>query len=101
MNQISRQKAKNLVEKDFYKLLNNSNFGYDCQNNIDNCSFEPTNDELEEIPYLKSSYINLVFDKEISEFVNCNLIEQEVKEEFNQNLLRLISMSIAISEKIR
>ena len=101
MNQISRQKAKNLVEKDFYKLLNNSNFGYDCQNNIDNCSFEPTNDELEEIPYLKSSYINLVFDKEISEFVNCNLIEQEVKEEFNQNLLMLISMSIAIPEKIR
>ena len=101
MNQISRQKAKNLVEKDFYKLLNNSNFGYDCQNNIDNCSFEPINDELEEILYLKSSYINGVFDKEISEFVNCNLIEQEVKEEFNQNLLRLISMSIAILEKIR
>ena len=89
------------MEKDFYKLLNNSNFGYDCQNNIDNCSFEPKNDELEEIPYLKSSYINGVFDKEISEFVNCNLIEQEVKEEFNQNLLRLISMSIAILEKIR
>ena len=29
-NQVARQHAKNNVEKDFYKLLNNSNFGYDC-----------------------------------------------------------------------
>ena len=28
MNQISRQNAKNDTEKEFYKLLNNSNFGY-------------------------------------------------------------------------
>ena len=30
MNQKSRQKAKYSVEKDFFKLLNSSNFGYDC-----------------------------------------------------------------------
>ena len=36
-NQVSRQNAKNNIEKDFYKLLNNSNFGYDCRNNLDNC----------------------------------------------------------------
>ena len=36
MNQKSRQKSKNSVEQDFYKLMNNSNFGYDCRNNIDN-----------------------------------------------------------------
>ena len=35
MNQKSRQKSKNDVEKDFFKLMNNSNFGYDCRNNID------------------------------------------------------------------
>ena len=32
MNQKSRQEAKNSIEKDFYKLINSSNFGYDCRN---------------------------------------------------------------------
>ena len=40
MNHVLRQNAKNNVEKDFYKLLNNSNFGYDFRNNIDNCFLE-------------------------------------------------------------
>ena len=39
MNQVSRQKDKRSVEKDFYKLMKNSNFGYDCRNNFDNCTF--------------------------------------------------------------
>ena len=30
MNPKSRQTATSSVEKDFYKLLNNSNFGIDC-----------------------------------------------------------------------
>ena len=33
MNQVSRQNAKTKIEKDFYKLMNNSNFGNDCKNN--------------------------------------------------------------------
>ena len=35
MNQKGRQNATSSVEKDFYKLLNNSKFGIDCRNNID------------------------------------------------------------------
>ena len=34
MNQKSRQKSNNSVEKDFYKQMNNSNFGYDCRNSL-------------------------------------------------------------------
>ena len=41
MNQVSRQNAKTNMEKDFYKLMNNLNFGYDCRNNADNCYFLP------------------------------------------------------------
>ena len=41
MNQKSRQLSKNNIEKDFYKLMNNSNFVYDCRNNLDNCKFVP------------------------------------------------------------
>ena len=49
INQKSRQQSNNNIKKDFYKLLNNSNFGYDCRNNLDNCKFVPILDELKEI----------------------------------------------------
>ena len=39
-NQVSRQNAQTDVEKDFYKLMNNSNFGCDCRNNADTCFFD-------------------------------------------------------------
>ena len=41
-----RQNAKNSIEKDFFKLMNNANFGYDCRNNLDNCQFIPIFDEM-------------------------------------------------------
>ena len=53
MNQCSRQNAKNSIEKNFNKLMNNSNFGYECRNNLDNCQFLPIFDELQVISYLK------------------------------------------------
>ena len=54
MSQKSRQTATTSVEKDFYKLLNNSNFGIDCRNNIDNCYLEPLYDDFSEISYIKN-----------------------------------------------
>ena len=53
MNQKSRQKATSSVERDFYKLLKNSNFGIDCRNNVDNCVLEPLFNDFEEIFYIK------------------------------------------------
>ena len=77
MNQRSRQKAKNSVGKDFFKLLNSANFGYDCRNNIDNCTFEPICNEISEITYINKNYS--LFDKEVLKFVNSNLIEKEIE----------------------
>ena len=41
MNQKALQKATSPVERNFYKLLNNVNFGIDYRNNIDNCRLKP------------------------------------------------------------
>ena len=49
MNQKSRPQSKSSVEKDFNKLMNNSNFDYHCRNNLDNCKFVPIFDEYKEI----------------------------------------------------
>ena len=58
-NQVARQNAKNAIEKDFYKLMNNANFGYDCRSNLDNYQFIPIFDELREVTYLKN--ITIIF----------------------------------------
>ena len=49
MNQKSRQNAKNSTEKDFFKLMNNANFRYDCRNNLDKCQFIPIFEEMNEV----------------------------------------------------
>ena len=85
MNQKSRQQYKNKIEKDFYKLMNNSNF--DCRNNLDNCKFVPIFDELKEITYI-NRYHN-IFDPRISEFVTADLLKANVEEKFNNKLMKL------------
>ena len=87
MNQKSIQNAKNSVEKDFYKLMNNSNFGYDCRNNLDNCKFVPIFDELKEITYNKK-YYNF-FDPKVPKFVTSDLISQEIEEKYNDDIIKI------------
>ena len=87
MNQKLRQLSKNKLEKDFFKLMNNSNFGYDCRNNLDNCKFNPIFDELGEITYV-NRYRN-IFDEKVSSFVSTDLVKQHVEEKFNDKLAKL------------
>ena len=87
MNQVSKQNAKTDAEKDFYKSMNNSNFGYDCHNNADNCCFSPINDGLEELIYAKR-YQNL-FDQSKSEFVSSKYFKRQIKEEFFNKVAKL------------
>ena len=67
--------------------MNNSNFGYDCRNNLDNCQFVPIFDELQEITYLKTYYN--YFDSKVSTFVSSDLIRQEIEEKYNNWLMKL------------
>ena len=87
MNQKSRQESKNDIEKDFYKIMNNSNFGYDCRNNLDNCKFVRIFDELKELTYVER-YHN-IFDPKFSEFVTIDLIKQNIEETYNDKLIKL------------
>ena len=80
MNQKSRQESKTNAEKDFYKLMNNANFGSDCRNNADNADFIPIFDEMNEI-YSLQKYYSLV-DPKIDNFVSGKLVEDYVNEKF-------------------
>ena len=87
MNQKSRQESKTNAEKDFYKLMNNSNFGSDCRNNADNIDFVPIFDEINEINSLKK-YYSLV-DLRTENFVSGSLIEEYVNNTFNDKFHKL------------
>ena len=83
-NQRKRRDAKSSIEKDFYKLMNNANFGNDCRDNRNNTKFQPIVNEIEEITYIKK-YYNL-FDSSVSKFVNSDILERQINQEFEQNL---------------
>ena len=80
MNQKSRQNTKNAIKKDFCKLMNNANFGFDYRNNANNAKFKPIIDEISEISYIKK-YCDL-FDNKVSNFVNSDALEQQTEHDF-------------------
>ena len=77
MNQKTRQTAESKVEKDFYKLLNNSNFGIDCGNAVDNCTLEPIYDDFSEIAYIKN-YAAIFNDDSFRDFFSPPLLREEI-----------------------
>ena len=83
VNQNSRKIAKTKVEKDFYKLLNNSNFGNDCRNKIANCKLELMFDGLDEISYIKK-FTNIMQDSCYKEFFSLDLLRQQVERKYDR-----------------
>ena len=75
MNQNARKTAKIKVEKDFYKLLNNSNFGSDCRNNIGNCNLELIYDGPEELAYIKR-FTNAFSDQKFTELFTDDVLKK-------------------------
>ena len=84
MNQYARQNAKNDIEKNFYKLMDNSNFGFDCRNNANNLKSEPLINEIKELSYIKR-YHNL-FHEKVKQFVSSDILEQKINQDFNQEM---------------
>ena len=82
MNQVGHQNAQ--TDKDFYKLMNNANFGYDCRNNADNCYFSLIYDEIDEL-----SFANFIFDQGISDFVSSEILESQIEEEYLNEIANL------------
>ena len=67
--------------------MNNSNIGYHCRNNIDNCKFVPIFDEYKEISFI-NRYHNILNAK-VSEFVTTDLLKAEIEEKYNDKLSKL------------
>ena len=88
MNQKSQQHSKHNIEKDFYKLMNNSNFTFDCRNNLDNCKFVPIFDEYKEITFINRHHN--IFDSKISEFVTADLLKGDIEEKLTINYRNLL-----------
>ena len=88
MNQKSRQTATTSVETDFYKLLNNSNFGIDCRNNIDNCALEPIYDDFSEIAYVKY-YTKIFTDDTLRDFFSPPILKQEINQTYDAKIFAL------------
>ena len=88
MNKKSRQTATSSVEKDFYKLLNNSNFGIDCRNNIDHCTLEPIYDDFSEIAYIKN-YTTIFNDETLRDFFSPPLLRQEIIQTYDAKIFAL------------
>ena len=87
MNQRSRQNAKNDIEKIFYKLMNNSNFGFDCRNNANNLKFEPLINEIEELSYIRKYHS--LFDEKVKHFVSSEILENKINQDFDQEMSKI------------
>ena len=85
MNQDARKAAETKVEKDFYKLLNNSNFGYDCRKNTDNSNLELLYDGAEEVKFIKK-YTDIFTDYKLKEFFTGDALREQIEREIDEKI---------------
>ena len=64
--------------------MNNINSGYNCTNSANNVTIEPIIDKINEVSYIKKYYNP--FDTKVSDFINSDLLEQEVEQTSQQRL---------------
>ena len=88
MNQNARKTAKTSIEKVFYKLLNNSNFGNDCRNSIGNCQLELLYDGLDELKYIKK-HTSILSDQQLSIFFSTDILKEQLNNEFKEQCANL------------
>ena len=74
------------AEKEFFKLLNNSNFDYDCRNNLINCGFKHIFDEIDKLSDIKK--YNSILDRSLSWFVNSRLLEEEIEKRLHWGVVK-------------
>lgn len=88
MNQNARKTAESTVERDFYKSLNNSNFGNDCRNNLENCKLELLYDGIDEIKYIKH-FCSILKDQKFAEFFSLDLLKEQSLNEHKKRTEKL------------
>ena len=88
MNQKARQKATSPVKRDFYKLLNNSNFGIDCRNNIDNYVLEPLYDEIGEILYIEK-FCTIFGNETYRDFFSPIVMREDINQKYDSKIMSL------------
>ena len=86
-NQVARQNAKTPKEKNFYKLMNNANFGYDCRNNFKNRYFTPVVDEIEEMAYIRKH--QNVCDSDIINYFSPDHLRMQINEDFDNKIAKI------------
>ena len=72
------------MEKNFYKLMNNANFGYNCRNNFENRYFTPVVDEIEEMAYIRKH--ENVYDSDIINYFSPDHLQMQINEDFVNKL---------------
>ena len=86
-NQIVRQNAKTPMEKNFCKLMNNANFGYDCRNNSDSRYFTPIIDEIEEMSFFRKH--QNICDPDVINLFSSGHLKIQINKGFDNKMAKL------------